>query len=102
MHKPTDTGKDQTTGGSNSCHIYPKCHEIMDALQRSNEDLNSLFNIAEALTQSIRYQQMYIYLCTILAYLRDSLTYIRQVAIHTMDYVGAATTNILSPEILFG
>ena len=36
----------------------------------------------------------------ILAYLRDSLTYMRQVAIHRMDYVNAATTNILSPDIL--
>ena len=69
-------------------------------LQRSNEDLNRLFNITEVLTQCIRYQQMYIYMCTILAYLRDSLTYMRQVAIHTMDYVDAATTNILSPDIL--
>ena len=40
------------------------------------------------------------YMCTILAYLRDSLTYMRQVAIHMMDYVDAATTNILSPDIL--
>ena len=39
-------------------------------------------------------------MCTILAYLRDSLTYMRQVAIHTMDYVDVATMNILSPDIL--
>ena len=39
-------------------------------------------------------------MCTILAYLRDALTYMRQVAIHTMDYVDTATTNILSPDIL--
>ena len=43
---------------------------------------------------------MYIYMHTILAYLIDSLSDMRQVAIHTMDYVGAATTNILSPDIL--
>ena len=36
----------------------------------------------------------------ILAYLRGSLTYIRQAAIHTMDYVDAATTNVLSCDIL--
>ena len=36
---------------------------------------------------------------TVLAYLRDSLTYMRQVAIHMMSYVDAATTNILSPDI---
>ena len=77
-----------------------KLNEVMDALQRSNEDLDGFFNITETLMQCIRYQQMYIYMCTILAYLRDSLTYMRQVAIHTMDYVDAATTNVLSPNIL--
>ena len=77
-----------------------KLNEIMDAFQRSNEDLNRLFNITEVLTQCIRYQQMYIYMHTILVYLRDSLTYMRQVAIQTMDYVDTATTNILSSDIL--
>ena len=39
-------------------------------------------------------------MCIILAYLRDSFTYMRQVAIHMADYVDAATTNVLSPDIL--
>ena len=43
---------------------------------------------------------MYIYMHTILAYLRDSLTYMRQVAIHMIDYVDVATTNVLSLVIL--
>ena len=43
---------------------------------------------------------MYVYMHTILAYLRDSLTYMRQVAMNTMDYVDATTTNMLSPDIL--
>ena len=43
---------------------------------------------------------MYIYMCTLLAYLRHSLTYMRQVVIHMMDYVDAATTNILPHDIL--
>ena len=73
---------------------------MIDALQRSNEDLNRLFNISEVLTQCITYQQMYIYMHTILDYLRDSLTYMRQDAIHMMDYVDVATTNILSSDIL--
>ena len=73
---------------------------MIDALQRSNEDLNRLFNITEILTQCIRYHQMYIYMHTILAYLRDSLTYMGQVAMHMMDYVDAATTNILLSDIL--
>ena len=77
-----------------------KLNEIMDALQRSNEDLDRLFNILEVLTQHVRYQQIYIYMCTILAYHRDSITYMRQVAIHMMYYVHAATINVLSPDIL--
>ena len=55
--------------------------------------------MTEVLTQSIIYQQMYIYMHTILAYLRDSLVYMRQVAIHTMDYVDTGTTNIFLPDI---
>ena len=77
-----------------------KLNEIIYALQRSNEDLTKLFNITGVLTQCIRYQQMYIYMHTILAYLRVSLTYMRQVVIHTMNYVDAAITNILSSDIL--
>ena len=57
----------------------------MDALQRSNEDVDILFNITEVLTQHSRYQQMYIYMCSILAYPRVSLTNMRQVAIHIME-----------------
>ena len=68
----------------------------MDALQRSNEDIDRLLNITEALIQHIGYQQMYIYMCTIL---RDYLTYMKQVAIYTMDYVDAATPNVLTPDI---
>ena len=38
-----------------------KLNEIMDALQRSNEDLDRLFNITEVLRQQVRYQQMYLW-----------------------------------------
>ena len=72
----------------------------MDAPQRSNEDLDRLFNIRKTLMQHIMYKQMYIYMHTLLAHVRDSHTYMRQVAIHTMDYVDAATPNLLSPDIL--
>ena len=53
----------------------------------------------EVLTHHIRYQQIYIYMHTTLAYPRVSLTYVKKVTKHTMDYVDAATTNKLSPEI---
>ena len=43
---------------------------------------------------------MYTYAHTIFAYLRDCLTYMKQVATHMMDYVDDATAYILSPDIL--
>ena len=72
----------------------------MDTLQRSNEDSDGIFNITEVLTQNIRYQQMYIYMHIILAYLRGSFSYMRQDAICTIDFVEVATTNVLSPDII--
>ena len=77
-----------------------KMNKVMDDLQRSNEDLDRLFNITKVVTKCINYTQMYNYMCTILAYLGDCLIYMRQVGIPMMDYVDAATTNVLSPEIL--
>ena len=76
-----------------------KLNETIDALQRFNEDFDRFFNITEVQTQYLRYQQMHIYMCTILAHLRESLTYVRQVAIHMVDYVDVATANVLSPDI---
>ena len=43
---------------------------------------------------------MYVCMCIILAYLRDSLTFMGQVAINTVDYLDAATTSVLPPDIL--
>ena len=63
-----------------------KLNKVMNALQRSNEDLDRLFNITEVLMQCITYQQMYIYMLIILTYLRKSVTYMRQVAIHMMHH----------------
>ena len=63
------------------------------ALQKANQDINILLNVTDVLTQHHRYHQIYTYAHIIFAYLRDCLTY-------TMDYVDAATTNILSTDIL--
>ena len=60
-----------------------KLNEIMGALQRSNEDLDRLFYITEVLTKYIRYQQMCIYMQTIIAYLR--LSHLHEASCHTHD-----------------
>ena len=55
----------------------------MDALQKVNKDVKILFNITDVLTQHLKYHQIYTYACTVLAYLNDCLTCMRQVATHT-------------------
>ena len=72
-----------------------KLYEVMDALQKVTEDVNILFNITDIVTQHLRYHQIYIYACTILANLGDCLAYLRQVAKHTVDFVIASMKNIL-------
>ena len=62
--------------------------------------MNILLNITDVLTQHLRYHQIYTYTHTIFAYLRDCLTYKKQVAAHTVDYVSATTIIILSPDIV--
>ena len=79
-----------------------KLNEVMNALQKANEDMNILFNTTDALLQHLRYHQIYTYANTILAYLR-SLSYMSQVTTHTINFVDAVTTNIpdiLPPDIL--
>ena len=71
----------------------------MDVLQKASQDMSLLLNVINVLTQCLRYHQIYTYACIIFAYLRDYLTYMIQVATHMMDYMDAATANIL-PDIL--
>ena len=75
-------------------------NKVMDTLQKANQDMNILLNITDAVTQHLRYHQIYAYACTIFAYLRDCLTYLEQVATHTMGYMDATITNMLSTDIL--
>ena len=49
---------------------------------------------------SLSYQKIILHIHSILANLRDPLYYIREVAIHTMDYIDAATTSTLSHHLL--
>ena len=59
-----------------------------------------LHNITRSLYTSLNYLQIVLHIYSILANLRDSLYYIRQVTIHVMDYIDPATTGILSPHVL--
>ena len=73
---------------------------VMDAVDRTVHDVNSLYNIITSLYTSLSYHYLVLYIRSILSNLQDSLSYIRAVSIHTMDYIDAVTTRTLSPHIL--
>ena len=66
----------------------------------THQDVTILCNITHSLCSSLSYQQIVLHIHSILANLQDSLYYMREVAIHAMDYVDAATTGILLPHLL--
>ena len=71
---------------------------VMEAVQRTHNDVTTLFNITSLLYSCINYQHILFHFHSILANLRDSLYYIRQIAMNAMDYIDAATTDILLPH----
>ena len=73
---------------------------VMPAIDRTHNDIATLFNIISSLYTCISYQQILLHIHSILANLRDFLYYMRQIAMHAMDYIDAATTGILSPHVL--
>ena len=72
----------------------------MGAVEKTHRDITMLYNIMHSLYNSLNYQQIILHTGSILANLWDSLYYMREVAIHTMDWIDAATTGILSPNVL--
>ena len=73
---------------------------LMDTTEKTHHDITTLYNIMHSLYSSISYQQIILHIRSILANLQDSLHYIQEIAMHTMDYIDAATTGILSPHTL--
>ena len=73
---------------------------VLNAAEKTHQDATTLYNITHSLYSSLSYQQIVLHIHSILANLRDSLYYMREVAIHIMDYIDAATTGKLSPHVL--
>ena len=71
----------------------------MDAVERTHYDVNIFFNI-NSLYTSLNYQSTVLYIHSIWANFRDSLYYMRQVTMHVMDYIDAATSGIISHNVL--
>ena len=72
----------------------------MDKVDETSQDVNNLYNLTTSLATSLSYHQLTLYIRSVLANLHDSLSYIKAVSTHTMDYIDAATTGTLSPHIL--
>ena len=72
----------------------------MDKVDETVHDVNNLYNLTTSLTTSLSYHQLILHIRSVLANLWDSLSYIRSVSIHTIDYIDAATTGTLSPHAL--
>ena len=72
----------------------------MDKVDETSQDVNNLYNLTTSLAISLSYHQLILYIRSVLVNLQDSLSYIRTVSTHTMDYIDAATTETLSPHIL--
>ena len=73
---------------------------VMSAAEKTYQDVTTLYNITHSLYSSLSFQQIVLHIHSILANLQDSLYYMRQVAMHTIDYINATTTGILSPNAL--
>ena len=83
--------------------VQVKRHNIkilMDKVDETSQDVNNLYNFTTSLATSLSYHQVVLYIRSVLANLCNSLSYIRTVSTHTMDYIDAATTGTLSPHIL--
>ena len=73
---------------------------LMDVVETTSHDINNLYNLTTSLAASISFHQLILYIWSVFANLRDSLSYIQMVSALTMDYIDAATLGTLSPHIL--
>ena len=73
---------------------------VMNVVDEIVHDVNNHYNITILLYTSLSYHQLVLHIRSVLANHWDSLSYIRTVSMHTMDYMDAVTTRTLSPHIL--
>ena len=73
---------------------------VMDRVDEMAQDVNNHYKLTTSLATSLSYYQLVLHIRSVLANLHDSLSYIKSVSMHTMDYVNAANTGTLSPHLL--
>ena len=75
-------------------------NNLIDALHTTSQDINNLYNLTTSLAASINFNQMILHIRSVFANLQDSSHYLWTVSSHTMEYIDAATSSILSPHVL--
>ena len=73
---------------------------LIDKVDETVQDVNNLYNLTTSLPTSLSYQQLILHIRSVLVSLQDSLSYIRTISMHTMDYINAAMTGTLLPHVL--
>ena len=75
-------------------------NSLIDAVHTTSQDINNLYNLTTSLATNINFSQMILHLRSVFDNLHDSLHYLWMVSMHTMEYIDAATSSILSPHFL--
>ena len=75
-------------------------NNLIDTVCTTPQDINNLYNLTTSLAASINFNQLILHIRLVFANLQDSLHYLCTVSTHTMDYIDAATSGILSPHVL--
>ena len=73
-------------------------NNLIDAVHTTSQDINNLYNLTTSLATSINFNQMILHIRSVFASLRDSLHYLWTVSTHTMEYINAITSGVLSPH----
>ena len=69
-------------------------------MHTTSQNINNLYNLTTSLAASINFNQLILHIRSVFTNLQDSLHYLHTVSTHTMDYIDAATSGILSPHVL--
>ena len=75
-------------------------NNLIDAVCTTSQDINNLYNITTSLATSINFNQMILHIRSVFANLWDSLHYLWMDSTHTMEYIDATPSRILSPHVL--
>ena len=72
----------------------------IDAIHTATQDINNLYNVTTSLASSITFNQMILHIRSVFANLCDSMHNLHTLSTHTMDYINAPTSGMLSPHVL--